>query len=93
MKTIVRRLFAPLLNPLEHGDHAYEYRPSHRTILITVGALFTVLAAITVAAALVTGEPAAAIPCLVFLAIAITCVVVGTCGSDRAVATLWRNRR
>ncbi len=93
MKTTVRRLFAPLLKPLESGDHAYEYRSSHRTILITVGALFTVLAAITVAAALVTGELAAAIPLIVFLSIAVVCLVVGTCGSERAVATLWRNRR
>ena len=39
-KNLARRLFAPLLGPLEGGDQAYVYTPRARLILWVVGLLF-----------------------------------------------------
>lgn len=92
MKSTMRKLFSPILNYFESGDEAYSYRKSHRTILFIVGGLFWVLALVSLAAAAVTLQLAAAIPFLVFFILGCVCLVVGALGSDRAVAKIWGNR-
>ena len=47
MHALLRTLFAPLLNILEKGDEPYGYKPSHRKILLAVGALFLLLACVS----------------------------------------------
>ncbi|PTB90519.1 hypothetical protein C9974_17435, partial [Marinobacter sp. B9-2] len=49
MKQRLRQLFAPLLKPLESGKVGPNYKASHRTVLNVVGALFLVLATVSVA--------------------------------------------
>ena len=92
MKEFLRKVFSPILNPFESGDDNYAYRPSHRKILIVVGALFLVLstgaAAVTVVAELYGGR----IPVAVFLAVGLVCEVVGLLGSDKAVARMWKSK-
>ena len=92
MREAMRKLFSPILNLFESGEGEFAYRESHRSILIIVGSLFLFLATTTLIAGIMFGQLAAALPFLIFLATGICCVVVGTLGSDRAVARIWRNR-
>ena len=92
MKTVFRRLFSPLLNYFESGEGEFNYRKSHRTILIVVGALFLILSSISVVAALNASQLGAFIPIVVFFVAGLVCLVVGSCGNDRAVATIWGSK-
>jgi len=92
MKSVLRKLFSPILNHLESGDDEFRYVKSHRTILIAVGGLFLVLSCISTVAAIFTAQIGALIPIFVFFAAGVTCVVVGICGNERAVATIWRSK-
>ena len=92
MKTLLRRLFSPILNYFESGDGEFKYRKSYRTILIVVGCLFLILSSISVVAALVASKFGALIPIVVFFFIGLVCVVVGSCGNERAVATIWGSK-
>lgn len=92
MKEILRKLFSPLLNPLEAGTDEYSYKPSHRTILIGVGSLFLALSTISIVLAIVGGQFGAMIPSVVFFIAGCVCVIVGALGSDRAIAKIWGNR-
>ena len=88
MKQQLRRLFAPILNILEAGDEAYEYKPSHRSVLLIIGALFTGLASLVLF--LAQGEdPGYMIPVLVFGGIGLLSLLVVILGTDRAVARIW----
>lgn len=92
MKRFFTALFRPLLERLDAGEGRFEYKPSHRKILLGVGALFTVLTLVSVAAAGVTRSWGAAIPVLVFAGASLVCFAVGALGSDRAVARLWGSK-
>jgi hypothetical protein len=92
MRETLRALFAPLLRLFESGDGPYSYRPSHRTILLAVGALFLLLASLSLLAAIAAAQAFAFFPFLIFLAGSVVCLVVGGLGSDRAVAKIWGNR-
>ena len=92
MRHTLERLFAPLLNYLEKGDDPVGYRPSHRTILKAVSALFYVLTATLLALGISTWQLGILLPCVVFFAVASTALGVATLGSDRAVGRLWHNR-
>ncbi len=92
MKELLRKLFAPILRPFEAGEGEFAYRKSHRTILVAVGCLFLVLSAGGSIAALTAGQLSGLLPVLVFFVVALVCVVVGSLGSDRAVAKIWGNK-
>ena len=92
MKNAIRNMFSPILNYFESGEGGYSYKESHRTILIVVGSLFLFLSFISVIIALVTLEYGAVIPFLVFFSVGLICVIVGSFGSDRAVAKIWGNK-
>lgn len=92
MKQALRKLFSPILNPLEAGEPSPHYRASHRTVLNVVGLLFLVLASVSLGALVYTGEPGALIPILVFSAIGGLSLVVGMLGTDAAVSRLWGKR-
>jgi CHASE2 domain-containing sensor protein len=92
MRTALRKLFSPILNYFESGEGEFVYRKSHRTILIVVGILFLLLSIISVVAALAASQYAALIPIIVFFAAGLVCLVVGSLGNDRSVATIWGSR-
>lgn len=92
MKSIIRNLFSPILNYFESGEGEYNYKKSHRTILLIVGGLFLFLSLISLVAALVILQLEAVIPVLVFFVFGSTCLVVGGLGTDRAVAKIWGNK-
>jgi len=88
VKKLLRRLFAPILNILEAGDEPYLYKPSHRNVLLIIGALFTGLASLVLF--LAQGEdPGYLIPVIVFGSVGLLSLLVGLLGSDRAVARIW----
>ncbi|MEZ5572223.1 MAG: hypothetical protein R3E64_09375 [Halioglobus sp.] len=89
MKQTLRTLFAPLLNLFEGGEDPFVYKKSHRTILIVVSGLFLVLATAVVVVGVMAGKMAAVFPGFIFFLVALTCLVVGSLGTDRAVAKIW----
>ncbi|WP_319379802.1 cysteine-rich outer membrane protein [Thiomicrorhabdus sp.] len=92
MKNWLRTLFAPLLNPLEHGDDDFIYKPSHRTILVIMGVIFLILASVALFFAFKVDQMAVLIPTLVFASIGCVSLIVATVGNDKAVSKIWRNR-
>lgn len=92
MKPILRKLFSPLLSIFESGEGPYEYRKSHRVALIVVGVLFLFLTTAVAGAGYAFDQMGAALPALIFFVVGVTCFIVGTLGSERAVAKIWRNR-
>ena len=96
MREILRQIAKPLLEKLEQGDGEYIYKPSHRVILLVIGLLFFALGSIVLV--LVTRfidktEIVAFLPVLVFYSVSLVCGIVGSVGSDRAVANIWRRGR
>ena len=89
MKDLIRKLFSPLLDPLEKkGD--YIYKRSHRVILLVVSALFFFLGSLSLFLA-----PSIdyMFPSLVFGIAGMVGLVVAVVGKDVAVARLWGSRR
>ncbi|RBO83915.1 hypothetical protein [Marinomonas aquiplantarum] len=90
MKAVLEKLCSPILNLFEDGEGAYDYKPSHRKVLITLGVLCLVIGAISIYVTLVTGQFAGMIPIVLFCGTGLVCEVVGLLGSDRAVARIWK---
>ncbi|GAA0426802.1 hypothetical protein GCM10009133_39220 [Cocleimonas flava] len=89
MKSSFRALLSPILKLFESGEGPYNYKKSHRTILNVVGCLFILLSLVTVAGGLASSLMGAIIPFLVFFLGGLLCLVIGTLGTDRAVAKIW----
>ena len=66
MKTQLRKAFSPILDIFESGDGEFRYKPSYRTILLAVGALFLLLSLVSLTAAIHTGQFGAWVPFIVF---------------------------
>jgi isoprenylcysteine carboxyl methyltransferase (ICMT) family protein YpbQ len=92
MKMGLRRFFSPLLHYFEAGKGEFNYRQSHRTALIAAGVLFLILSLVSLWSALIAAQFGAFIPLLVFMTASIVCLVVGTLGNERAVATIWGSK-
>ena len=92
MKTILRKLFRPLLNHLETGQGEYNYKPSHRLILTVVSGLCLFLSLISASVAIYASQLAGILPCLIFFSIGLVSLVVSLVGTDRAVAKIWGNK-
>ena len=92
MKASLRKLFSPLLNPLERGDEPYVYKPLSRKILLTVSLLFSVMCAALVYLMPADADKGYLIPVVVFGLVAAVGFIVGLLGSERAVAKIWGNR-
>lgn len=91
MKKIIRMLFSPVLNVFESGTEAYEYKKSHRVILVAIGVLFSALA--TGVFWLARGADIGYLfPVVIFGLIGIVCLLIAYAGSDRAVAKIWGSR-
>ena len=85
---VFRRIFSPILTPLESGEEPYHYKTSSRTILKAVGLLFCSLSS-GVAVFSPKEDLGFLIPVCVFFLAGALCLVVGFLGSDRAVAKIW----
>ncbi|WP_414680263.1 hypothetical protein [Marinomonas sp. 2405UD66-6] len=92
MRSVMRKLCAPILNMFESGEGEYDYKKSHRTILLVLGLLCFVIATVSLVFTLKTGEFAGIIPIAVFGITGIVCEIVGLLGSDQAVARIWKRR-
>ena len=92
MKNALRQLCSPILDHFEKDNDVYNYKPSHRKILIAVGSLFLFLASISIYFATITHELAALIPILVFFIGGMICMIIGILGTDHAVAKIWGSR-
>lgn len=92
MKSLLRKIFSPILKRFELGTEAYNYKKSHRVILIVVGCLFQVLAFASLAATIATSPWGAIIPFSIFFLGGLLCIVIGAVGTDRAVAKIWGSK-
>ena len=92
MKQLLRKLFWPILRFFETDNVGSNYKSSHRVILIVVGFLFFVLSVASGAASVYANELGALIPVVIFFAISLVAIVVGTLGSDGAVSKIWGNK-
>lgn len=88
MKSILRKVFSPLLRPLEAGTEAFDYKPSHRWILLFVSGVFSLLALLVV---IMGGQedPGYLIPVSIFGLGGLLGLIVGLLGEDRAIAKIW----
>lgn len=89
MKDQLRNVFAPILNRFEKGSEPYKYDSTHRKITIAVGALFIVLAGVSVYLTVITAGFGALIPFLAFGGVGCVSLIVGVLGNDRAIAKIW----
>ena len=92
MKSLLQRLFSPLLNPFEQGTEPYEYKPMSRRILIVISVLFSILTAVTFFLSPADAGLAIAFPMIIFGGASFVCLIVGSLGSERAVAKIWGSR-
>ncbi|MCB5162213.1 hypothetical protein [Marinomonas algarum] len=90
MKERLQKLCAPILGLFESHQGDYDYKPSHRLILIVLGLLCFLIAAISLAVTMMTGEMAGIVPIALFGITGVVCEIVGLLGSDRAVARIWK---
>ncbi len=91
MKQILRKIFSPILNIFESGSDPFVYKPSHRTVLITMGCLFSGLA--TLVFFLAQGkDPGYLFPVVIFGGAGLLSLLVGLLGTDRAVSKIWGSR-
>ena len=92
MKKHLRRLFSPILNIFEKGDDNYSYKAQNRIVLIVMGALFWLLCAAVVFSSKYLEGYGYLFPAMVFFLVGFVGLLVGTLGSDKAVARIWFNR-
>jgi UDP-N-acetylmuramyl pentapeptide phosphotransferase/UDP-N-acetylglucosamine-1-phosphate transferase len=92
MKLVFRKIFSPILNYFEASEGEFNYRKSHRTILIIVGGLFLFLSSLSALMAMNAAQFGAFIPIVIFFIAGVVCIVVGSLGNDRAVATIWGSK-
>ena len=91
IKQQLRSLFSPILNFFEAGSESYAYKPSHRTILIVMGCLFTALAGL-VYSFIPWDKPGYLLPVVIFGVVGLLCLLIGFLGNDKAVAKIWGSR-
>ncbi len=91
MKQQLRKIFSPILNIFESGSDPFAYKPSHRTVLVIMGGLFSGLA--TLVFFLAQGkDPGYFFPVVIFGGAGLLSLLVGFLGTDRAVAKIWGSR-
>ena len=91
MKKLLRRIFSPVLNPLEAGSSPFAYKASHRTILIFMSFMFMGMAALVVMI-MPSWDSGYLLPIIVFGGAGLLGVVVGVLGENRAVAKIWGSK-
>ena len=91
MKRILRIIFSFILNPFESGTDDFAYKPSHRLILIIMGFMFSALAGLVYWFA--QGKDYTyLLPVVIFGGGGFLSLLIGSLGTDRAVAKIWGSR-
>jgi len=91
VKQKLRKLFSPILNIFESGTDPFIYKPSHRTILVIMGFLFSGLAVLVFF--LAQGkDPGYLFPVVIFGGAGFLSLLIGFLGTDRAVSKIWGSR-
>lgn len=93
MKAFLTKLFSPILNLFESDLEVANYKPSHRIVLNVVGALFWVLSAASLWISNYADDQGFVVPVAVFFLLGLVTLVVGTLGSNAAVAKIWGSRK
>jgi len=92
MKETLRHICSPILNHFESGESAYDYKKSHRTILIIAAVLFWVISLFSLFIFIKAEKFEGLIPVAIFLVAGSVCGIVGFLGSDKAVAKMWKSK-
>ena len=94
MKQTLRSIFKFILSPLESGNEPYQLKPFSRSVLITVGVLFTFLGSSVVLVYFFfsLSDLSFLLPSAIFTIGGLFCLIVGLLGNDRAVAKIWGSR-
>lgn len=92
MRNVLTKVFWPILKFFETNEAPTSYKKSHRVILNIVGSLFIVLSLGSAGASYVSGGLDSLIPVIIFFSVGLVAIVVGSLGSDAAVAKIWGNK-
>lgn len=92
MKETLRKLCSPILNQFETGESSFEYKKSHRTILIAAAVLFWVISLFSLFIFIKASKLEGLLPVAIFLIAGTVCGIVGFLGSDKAVAKIWKSK-
>lgn len=93
MKERLRKLMNPLLSRFENNSDDYQLTPTNRKVALFISGTFLILA--IVIPFIVWPQPITSFifPVIVFGSLGIVGLIVGTLGTDHAVAKLVGNRR
>ena len=89
MKAILTKICWPILKFFETEAAPANVKKSHRVALNAMGVLFLFLSCVSVWATSATGNLGSLIPVIVFAAVGVVAIVVGSLGSDGAVSKIW----
>ena len=89
MRSTLVKICWPILRFFESDQVPANYKKSHRVVLIVLGSLFLFLSLVSFASGYVGGEVGAIIPIAIFAGVGLVAIIVGTLGSDGAVAKIW----
>ncbi len=90
MKKMLTTLFWPILKFFEVGQEPPNYKSSHRLALNVLGALFIFLSGVSAVSAFYSEVTVGAvIPVIVFFLVGLVALVIGSLGTNRAVAKIW----
>lgn len=92
MTTMLKKLFAPLLNIFETNNDEYVHRPLNRKIVLFVSVVFALLAFGLPAFMPVLIEMGYWFVMIVFGGLSLVGFIIGLLGSDKAVAKLLGSR-
>lgn len=92
MKQLLRKICAPILNIFESGTEEFEIKPLSRKILIVLSILFGSLASAVFYFLPANADVGYYLPIVIFSLIALLGLIVGSLGTDRAVAKIWGSR-
>lgn len=91
MKSLLRKLLSPLLVGLESGTQPYSYKSSHRTILLFMSVVFSLLGA-AVFVVSPKDDLSFLIPVILFSGGGVLGLLMAFVASDRGIAKIWGNR-
>ena len=92
MKELLRKAFSPVLENFESGTEEYNYRKSHRVILIVMGIIFAILSTAVGVMAAEADSAGYYIPVFIFGLVSFVILIVGALGNERAVSSIWGNK-
>lgn len=92
MKSLLRKIFSPILNIFENSEGPYVYKSMSRKILIAMGIMFAGIATLVILYIVKNEAYGYFLPAAVFSTVATVSLVVGFLGNERAIAKIWGNK-